>query len=134
MTHPHPLAVERSRVRTSLAPAAIGPYCQAILVGDTLYCSGQIPLDPATGSLVTGGIEVETERVLENVGAVLRACGMGYEHVVKCTVFLTDMNDYAGMNDVYARYFSEATPAREAVQVAGLPRGARVEISCTAVR
>lgn len=128
------VSVPRSRVKTPLAPAAIGPYSQGILVGDTLYCSGQIGIHPDTGSLVTGGIDAETERVLENLGAVLRAAGMDYQNVVRCTVYLADMNDYAQVNEVYARYFSEAPPAREAIQVAGLPRNARVEISCVAVR
>ncbi len=103
-------------------------------MGNTLYCSGQIALDPETGHLVDEGIEAETERVLENLGAVLKAAGMDYRHVVRCTVYLVDINDYAQVNEIYARYFSEAPPAREAVQVAALPRGARVEISCVAVR
>jgi 2-iminobutanoate/2-iminopropanoate deaminase len=126
--------IQRSRISTPQAPAAIGPYSQAVLVGDTLYCSGQIPLDPETGRLVTDGIEAETERVLLNLGAVLRAAGFSYANVVRCTVYLADMADYAQVNEVYARYFSEAPPAREAVQVAGLPRNARLEISCVAVR
>ncbi len=134
MIHHKTVANPRSRIRTELAPAAIGPYTQAVLVGETMYCSGQIGLDPETGHLLTAGIEAETERALDNLGAVLRAAGMDYEHVVRCTVYLTDMNDYAQMNEVYARYFSEWPPAREAVQVSGLPRGARVEISCVAVR
>lgn len=123
----------RSRIKTPLAPAAIGPYSQGILAGNTLYCSGQIAIDPETGSMVTSGIEAETERVLENLGAVLRAARMDYNNVVRCTVFLADINDYAQVNEIYARYFSEAPPSREAVQVAALPRGARVEISCIAV-
>lgn len=127
-------AVSRSRIKTGQAPAAIGPYSQGVLAGDTLYCSGQIPIDPETGSLITGSIEVQTERVLENLGAVLRAAGLDYVHVVRCTVYLADINDYAQVNEVYARYFSASPPAREAVQVAALPRGARVEISCVAVR
>lgn len=126
--------VSRSRIKTPLAPAAIGPYSQGILAGDTLYCSGQIAIDPESGSMVTTGIEPETERVLENLGAVLKAARMGFENVVRCTVYLADINDYAQVNEIYARYFSEAPPAREAVQVAALPRGARVEISCVAVR
>lgn len=126
--------VSRSRVKSPLAPAAIGPYSQGILVGDTLYCSGQLPIDPETGSMVTGGIEAETERVLDNLGAVLKAARMDYEHVIRCSVYLADINDYAQVNEVYARYFSEAPPAREAVEVSALPRGARVEISCVAVR
>lgn len=130
----HSLSVSRSAINTPLAPAAIGPYRQGILVGDTLYCSGQIAIDPKTGGMVTGSVELETERVLENLGAVLHAASMDYEHVVSCTVYLTDINDYATVNDVYARYFSEGPPAREAVEVAALPRQARVEISCIAVR
>lgn len=124
----------RSRIKTPLAPAAIGPYSQGILVGNTLYCSGQIAIDPESGSMVSSGIEAETERVLENLGAVLRAARMDYQNVVRCTVYLADINDYAQVNEIYARYFSEAPPAREAAQVAALPRGARVEISCVAVR
>lgn len=128
------LVTPRTTVQTPYAPAAIGPYSQAVLAGDTLYCSGQIPLDPASGALISGTIEQETERVLENLGAVLRAAGMDFANVVSCSVFLVDMNDYAGVNDVYGRYFSEMPPARAAVAVAGLPRGVRVEISCVAVR
>lgn len=134
MSRSKPFTVNRSLVKTPLAPAAIGPYSQAVFVGDTLYCSGQIPIDPKTGSVISGTIEAETERVLENLGAVLRAVGLDYANVVRCTVYLTDINDYAQVNEVYARYFNEAPPAREAVQVVALPRGARVEISCVAVR
>lgn len=126
--------IPRSRVKTPLAPAAIGPYSQAVHVGDTLYCSGQIAIDPESGSLITGSIEQEAERVLENLGGVLRAAGMDFANVVRCTVYLTDINDYATVNEVYARYFSESPPAREAVEVSGLPRGSRIEISCVAVR
>lgn len=115
------------------APAAIGPYSQGILVGNTLYCSGQIALDPRTGELVQSDIEEETTRTLENLGAVLRSAGMAFRNVVHCTVYLTDINDYAQVNEVYARYFSESPPARVAVEVSALPRGARVEISCIAV-
>ena len=124
----------RSKINSSVAPAAIGPYSQAVMVNDTLYCSGQISIDPSTGGMITGSVEDETERVLENLGAVLHAAGMDFTHVVQCKVYLTDINDYAQVNDVYARYFSESPPAREAVQVVALPRGARVEISCIAVR
>lgn len=124
----------RTIIKTPLAPAAIGPYCQAVLAGDTLYCSGQIAIDPKTGSMVTDSVEQETERALENLGGVLQAAGMDYANVVRCTVFLTDINDYATVNDIYSRYFNEKPPAREAVQVAALPRNARVEISCIAVR
>ncbi len=124
----------RSYIRTHSAPAAIGPYSQAVLVKDTLYCSGQIAIDPETSHLVVESLEEETEQVLQNLGAVLRAASMSYEHVVHCTVYLQDINDYAVVNDVYARYFSEEPPARETVQVAALPRGARVEIACVACR
>lgn len=134
MTRNNSISTPRSPIKTPSAPAAIGPYSQAIIVGDTLYCSGQVAIDPKTGSLIQGTVDAETEQVLENLGAVLRAAGMGYEHVVRCTVYLIDMNDYAQVNEVYARYFSDAAPAREAIQVCGLPRSARVEISCVAVR
>lgn len=128
------VVTERSRVRTKLAPAAIGPYSQAVIAGDTLYCSGQIAIDPETGHMVTAGIEAETERVLENMRGVLTAAGMSMDHVVACRVYMTDINDYAQVNEVYARYFGENAPAREAIQAAALPRDARVEISCIAVR
>ncbi|NND72175.1 MAG: RidA family protein [Rhodothermales bacterium] len=124
----------RRRIRTSRAPAAIGPYSQAVLVNDTLYCSGQIGIDPETTHLVSDSVETETEQILKNLGAVLKAASMNYDRVVKCSVFMTDMNDYGVINEVYARYFSEDPPARETVQVAALPRGARVEISCIAVK
>lgn len=121
-------------MKTPLAPAAIGPYSQGILVDNTLYVSGQIAIDPETGSMISGSVEEETERVLENLGAVLHAASMDFENVVRCEVFLTDVNDYAQVNEVYARYFNETPPARQAVQVAALPRNARVEVSCIAVR
>ncbi len=124
----------REIISTPHAPAAIGPYSQAILAGNTLYCSGQVAFDPKTGELLQGDIEAETMRVLDNLGAVLQAAGMSYENVVACTVYLTDINDYGQVNEVYARYFNESPPAREAIEVAALPRGARVEVSCTAVR
>jgi 2-iminobutanoate/2-iminopropanoate deaminase len=130
----HNSSATRSTVTTPLAPAAIGPYSQGILVGDTLYVSGQIAIDPETGSMVDGSIEEETERVLDNLGAVLNAASMTFENVVRCEVHLTDVNDYAQVNEIYARYFNEQPPARQAVQVAALPRSARVEISCIAVR
>jgi 2-iminobutanoate/2-iminopropanoate deaminase len=124
----------RSTVTTPLAPAAIGPYSQGVLVGDQLYVSGQIAIDPETGSMVDGTIEEETERVLDNIGAILKAASMSFENVVRCEVVMTDVNDYAQINEVYGRYFNEHPPARQAVQVEGLPRNARVEISCIAVR
>jgi len=127
-------STSRSTVTTPLAPAAIGPYSQGILVGDRLYVSGQIAIDPETGSLIDGTVEEEAERVLDNIGAVLKAASMSFENVVRCEVFLTDMNDYAQVNEVYGRYFNEKPPARQAVAVAELPRNARLEISCIAVR
>lgn len=129
-----PQPSHREQVRAAQAPPAIGPYSQGVLVGNALYCSGQIALDPETGRLIEGDVQDETVRVLDNLGAVLRAAGMDYRHVVRCTVYLARMDDYALVNEVYARYFSETPPAREAVQAAALPRGARVEISCVAVR
>ncbi|MDX1530927.1 MAG: RidA family protein [Rhodothermales bacterium] len=130
---PHP-STRREIISSPDAPAAIGPYSQGLLAGNTLYCSGQIALHPKTGELLQGDIEEEAARALENLGAVLREAGLAYRNVVRCTVYLTDINDYAQVNEVYARYFSESPPAREALQVAALPRGARVEISCIAVR
>lgn len=127
-------SASRSTVSTPLAPAAIGPYSQGILVDNRLYVSGQIAIDPDTGSMIDGPIEEETKRVLDNIGAVLKAASMTFENVVRCEVFMTDVNDYAQINEVYARYFNESPPARQAVQVAELPRNARVEISCIAVR
>ena len=124
----------RSIVKSDGAPAAIGPYSQAILHGNTLYCSGQIAIDPETSAMVTDSVEAEAEQVLKNLGAVLKAGKMDYEDVVRCTVFLADMNDYAVVNEVYASYFRDDPPARETIAVKGLPRGARVEISCIAVR
>jgi 2-iminobutanoate/2-iminopropanoate deaminase len=124
-------------IATDAAPKAIGPYSQAILSerggARTLYCSGQIPLDPATGEIVAGDVTVQTERVLENVAAVLRDAGMSFSNVVKTTVFLTDLTDFAKMNEVYAKRFPSSPPARSTVQVAALPRGARVEIEVLAI-
>jgi len=124
----------RKIVATDKAPRAIGPYSQAVETrrGRTLWCSGQIPLDPATGELLAGDIGAETERVLVNVRAVLGAAGLEMRHVVKTTVFLVDLADFGKMNEVYARHFPENPPARSTVQVAALPRGARVEIECVA--
>jgi endoribonuclease L-PSP, putative len=127
-------STSRSTVTTPLAPAAIGPYSQGILVEDRLYVSGQIAIDPDTGSMIDGSIEAETERVLDNIEAILKAASMTFEDVVRCEVFMSDVNNYAQINEVYARYFNEKPPARQAVQVAALPRNARVEISCVAVR
>ncbi len=117
------------------APRAIGPYSQAIAArgARTLYLSGQIPLDPATGELVQGGIAEQSARVMENLKAVLAAGGAGLEHVVRTTIFLADLADFAKVNEVYGRYFPSDPPARATVQVAALPRGARVEIDAVAV-
>ncbi|WP_177734831.1 MULTISPECIES: RidA family protein [Flavobacterium] len=119
---------------TAKAPAPIGPYSQAVLVNDsTLYTSGQIALDPVTGDLVMDSIEVETKQVMENMTAVLEAAGMTFENVVKTTIFISDMNDFARINAVYGAYFNEKTaPARETVQVACLPKNVNVEISMIA--
>lgn len=125
-------------VRTAQAPAAIGPYSQAVVVpvGDgkrMVFCSGQIPLDPVTGALVEGDIAAQTRQVLENLGAVLAAADAGFAHVVRTTIFLADMADFAAVNAVYGERFSQDPPARATVQAAGLPRGARVEIDAIAI-
>jgi len=120
-------------ISTDKAPGAIGPYSQAIKAGGMLFCSGQIPIDPATGDFVPGGIAEQTEQVFKNLIAVLEAGGSGLDGVVKTTVFLADMGDFAAMNDVYAKYFAANKPARATVQAARLPRDAKVEIDCIAV-
>jgi 2-iminobutanoate/2-iminopropanoate deaminase len=119
-------------VTTGRAPAAIGPYSQAVRSGSFLFCSGQIPLDPASGQLVEGGIEAQTARVLDNLTALLAAAGLTLGDVVKTTVFLVSMDDFPAMNEVYARYFDEDPPARSTIGVAALPKGARVEIEAIA--
>ena len=121
------------KVQTDQAPAAIGPYSQAIVVVDFVYTAGQIPLDPATGQMVQGDVGAQTERVIQNLRAVLRAAGTDLSLVVKTTVFLRDMNDFAAMNEVYGRHFTEPFPARSTVQAARLPRDASVEIEVVAV-
>ena len=122
----------RQPISTPHAPQAIGPYSQAIRAGEYLFVSGQIPLDPATGSLVSGTIAEETRRVLDNLGAILDAAGASFDRVVKTTVYLANMADFAAMNEVYATYFHAPAPARATVQAAGLPRGVRVEIDLIA--
>ena len=117
-------------VSTSAAPAAIGPYSQAVRAGDTLWLSGQIPLDPLTKELVKGDIEVQARRVFENLKAVISAAGAGFDDVVKTTIFLTDLGHFAQVNKVMAEYFREPYPARSTVGVAALPRGAQVEVEC----
>lgn len=120
-------------VHSDDAPAAVGPYSQAVKIGDLIYSAGQVALDPATMKLVEGGVEAQTEQVLKNLQAVLTAAGSSLAHVIKTTVFLADMNDYKAVNGVYARYFTESPPARSAVQVAALPLGALVEIEVVAL-
>jgi 2-iminobutanoate/2-iminopropanoate deaminase len=120
-------------VSTENAPSAIGPYSQAIKTGNMIFCSGQIPLDPKTGEFVSDQIAEQTEQVLKNLSAVLEAAGSNLNNVVKTTVFLSDMNDFAAMNKVYAEFFNENKPARATVQAARLPRDARVEIDCIAL-
>ncbi len=128
---------ETPQVKTVIAseeaPAAIGPYSQAIKVGDMLFCSGQIPIDPNSGELVLGSIEEQTRRVLDNLGAVLAEAGMDFTDAVRATVFMKDMDDYARINAVYAEYFSENPPARCAVEVSRLPKDVGVEISLIAI-
>jgi 2-iminobutanoate/2-iminopropanoate deaminase len=126
------MAAMRKTVRTDKAPAAIGPYSQGILCGGFLFCSGQIPLDPATGKMVEGGIEAQTERVLRNLEAVLAAGGASLGAVVKTTVYLADLGDFPAMNAVYGRFFPAEPPARATVQAAKLPAGALVEIDAIA--
>ena len=119
-------------ISTDKAPAAIGPYSQAVRANGFVFCSGQIPIDPVTGELVNGDAASATERVLENLKAVLEAAGLGFGNIVKTTVFLSDMKDFAAMNEVYARYFTDAPPARAAVQAARLPKDVLVEIEAVA--
>jgi 2-iminobutanoate/2-iminopropanoate deaminase len=130
--------MQRSIVRTTQAPAAIGPYSQAVIVpiGEgrrMIFCSGQIPLDPATGALVEGDIAAQTQQVLENLGAVLAAAGSSFSEIVRTTIFLADMDDFAAVNEIYATRFAQDPPARATVQAARLPRDARVEIDAIAI-
>ena len=126
--------MRRTIIATNNAPAAVGPYSQGVQCGDLVYTAGQIPLDPATGQLVAGGIEDQTRQVLRNLQAILAAAGCSMADVVKTTVFLMDMADFKAMNGVYADFFPASPPARSTVQVAGLPLGARIEIEAVAVR
>jgi 2-iminobutanoate/2-iminopropanoate deaminase len=122
------------RIVSERAPRALGPYAQAVVAGDLVFCSGQVGIDPANGTLVTGGVTAETARVLENLAAVLDATGLSLADVVKTTVYLVDLADFAAMNEVYGRAFGPPHPARATVQVAALPAGARVEIEAVARR
>jgi 2-iminobutanoate/2-iminopropanoate deaminase len=119
-------------IKPAKSPAAVGPYNHAVRVGDLLFCAGQIPLNPADGNLIAGDIKAQTERVLENVKAILDDQKLTFAHVVKSTVFLTNLADFAAMNEVYAKYFTSDFPARSTVQVAALPKGAQVEIEIVA--
>ncbi len=125
--------MNREIVATDKAPGAVGPYSQAVRVGDFVFTAGQIPLDPATGQMVEGGIEAQARQALTNVSAVLEAAGTSLSNVVKTTVFLADMGEFQAMNGVYAEFFPDAPPARSAVQAAALPLGARIEIETIAI-
>ena len=124
--------MQKKSVKTTEAPEAIGPYSQAIRIGDFLYTSGQISLDPKTMEMIIGNIELETEKVLQNIEAILSAEGLNFGHVIKTTVYLTDLSEFTRMNRVYEKFFSNTKPARACVQVAALPKGAKVEIDAIA--
>ena len=121
-------------IATKNAPAAVGPYSQAIDCGDTVYCSGQIPLDPQTGAVVEGGLEAQAHQMFRNVKAVLAEAGLGLENVVKTTVFMTDLSQFGALNAIYAEYFAEPYPARSCVEVSALPKGVLVECEVIARR
>ena len=127
------MASMKEIIATEDAPRAIGPYSQAVRAGNFVFASGQIPIDPATGEFVPGGVAEQTEQVLKNLTALFAAAGVGLDQIVKTTVFLADMNDFTAMNEVYGKFFSEAPPARSTVQAARLPRDAKVEIEAIAV-
>lgn len=126
--------MQKEIIVSDKAPAAVGPYSQAIRVGDLIYTAGQVPIDPATGKLVEGDIQAQTRQVIQNLKEVLEAAGSSLDNVVKTTVFLQDINDYAAVNEVYGSFFGNSAPARSAVQVAALPLGARIEIEVVAIR
>ena len=120
-------------ISTPEAPAAVGPYSQAVRAGSTIYCAGQIPLDPKSGQIVSQDISEQTRRVLDNIGAVLRSEGLTFENIVKTTIFLTDLADFQTVNEIYASYFKKEPPARSTVQLPALPKSARIEIEAIAV-
>lgn len=124
--------MERKTIETSEAPAPIGPYSQAIMAGQMLFVSGQIAMDASSGKLVNGDIRQETRQVMKNIGAILRQAGMVFSDIVKCSIFVKDMNDFGAVNEVYGEYFKEHAPARETVEVSRLPKDVHVEISCIA--
>lgn len=119
-------------INSPKAPAPIGPYSQAVKAGNTLYVSGQIPIDQSTGNLIESSIEEETEQVMKNLGYILEEAGLTFENVLKCSIFVSDMGNFSRINEVYSRYFTENPPARETVEVSELPKGVNVEISCIA--
>ena len=123
---------EKKIIKPAKSAAAVGPYNHAVRIGDLLFCAGQIPIDPATGNLVAGDIKAQTDRVLQNVKAILEDQSLNFSNVVKSTVFMTNLADFAGMNEVYAKYFTTDFPARSTIQVAALPKGANVEIEVIA--
>src|SRR6202171_2079958 len=120
-------------ISTTEAPAAVGPYSQAVRVGSTIYCAGQIPLDPKSGQIVSGGIDAQTRRVLDNITAVLKAEGLTFDNIVKTTIFLTNLGDFQTVNEIYGSYFNQQPPARSTVQVPALPKGANIEIEVIAI-
>ncbi len=124
--------MKKKMVKTDEAPQAIGPYSQGIIVGNVIFISGQIPINPETNEMISGSIEEETEQVLKNIGAILKSAGLGYENVVKTTVYLTDLNNFSKMNEVYSKFFKKEPPARAAIEVNSLPKGAKVEIEAIA--
>ncbi|KYO68692.1 MULTISPECIES: RidA family protein [Thermovenabulum] len=126
--------MEKKIIKTDQAPKAIGPYSQAVMVGDFLFASGQIALDPATGEMVEGGIEAQATRVMENIKNILAAAGMDFSNVVKSTIFITDINNFAKVNEIYGKYFPENPPARSTIEVSKLPKGALIEIEVIAHR
>ena len=122
----------KKMISTNEAPGAIGPYSQAVRSGRFLFCSGQIPLDPKSGEIVSGDVATQTRRVLDNIAAVLRADGLSFDNVVKTTIFLTDLGDFQTVNEVYGSYFKQDPPARSTVQVSALPKGAKIEVEAIA--
>lgn len=126
------MAVSKTVVLTDNAPAPVGPYSQAIRLGDFLFCSGQVAIDPKTNEVFKGSVSEQAQLVMKNIEAVLKTQNMGFSNVVKTTIFLTDMNDFAKVNEVYAKYFTAAPPARSTIAVAGLPKGVNVEIEVIA--
>lgn len=129
-----PIDMSKEVIYSSKAPEPIGPYSQAIMAGNTLFVSGQIPIDSATGNIITGDISAETQQVMKNLKAVLDAAGMDFMNVVKCSIFLNDMNNFPKVNEAYGQYFKTNPPARETVEVSRLPKDVNVEISCIAVK